>query len=187
MNAHEAIFARRSVRKYVSKPVPREAIEKLIVAAAAAPSASNSQTWAFGVVQDAAVLSDLDAKAKAHLLGKLDEMPLLAQYRPFLENPDYRLFYNAPALVVIYATPGGLSPEINCTLAAANFMLAACEMGLGTCWIGLAAFYLSERAVKEAFGVPKRFNAVAPLIVGYGDGPMPPPQKKPPNVVYWQA
>jgi nitroreductase len=39
----EAIYKRRSIRKYSSKPVPREIIEQIIKAGMNAPSAGNEQ------------------------------------------------------------------------------------------------------------------------------------------------
>ena len=46
MNTEEAIFTRRSIRKYQDRPVEDEKIEKLLRAAMAAPSAMNQQPWA---------------------------------------------------------------------------------------------------------------------------------------------
>ncbi len=42
MDAIEAIFTRRSVRKYLDKPVPEEIVQKLLAAAMQAPSAGIS-------------------------------------------------------------------------------------------------------------------------------------------------
>lgn len=41
----EAITSRRSIRAFLSKPVPREDIEELLSVAARAPSGSNTQPW----------------------------------------------------------------------------------------------------------------------------------------------
>ena len=51
MNSIEAIYKRRSVRKYLDKPVEREKIEILLKAAMAAPSGRNTQPWHFYVVE----------------------------------------------------------------------------------------------------------------------------------------
>jgi len=45
MNLFEAIETRRSVRKYLNEPVPREVIDKAIQAALLAPNSSNLQPW----------------------------------------------------------------------------------------------------------------------------------------------
>ena len=48
----EAIFARRSIRKYGDREVEKEKIIKLLKAGMAAPSACNLQPWEFIVVTE---------------------------------------------------------------------------------------------------------------------------------------
>jgi len=55
MKFNELIITRQSDRKYISKPVSREIINKCIEAARLAPSASNSQPWTFVVVDDSEI------------------------------------------------------------------------------------------------------------------------------------
>ncbi len=47
MDFFEAVERRRSVRRYTSKPVPPEVVERAIDAALLAPNSSNLQTWRF--------------------------------------------------------------------------------------------------------------------------------------------
>jgi len=47
MDFFEVINKRRSVRRYTSKPVPAEVINKALEAATLAPNSSNTQTWDF--------------------------------------------------------------------------------------------------------------------------------------------
>ncbi|HEY4696296.1 MAG TPA: nitroreductase family protein, partial [Candidatus Hydromicrobium sp.] len=53
----EVIEKRRSVRKFMSRPVEKEKIIKIIEAARLSPSASNRQPWRFVVVTDQELLS----------------------------------------------------------------------------------------------------------------------------------
>ena len=55
----EAIFNRRSVRKYTNQAVEEEKIIKLLKAAMQAPSAGNQQPWEFIVVQKKDTLKEL--------------------------------------------------------------------------------------------------------------------------------
>ncbi len=186
MNLMEAIYARRSVRSYAATTVDRRTIEQLLQAAVQAPSAMNLQPWAFGVIQGTEKLQAYSEQAKSHLLSKREQFPWLSGYLPMLENPDYHLFYGAPALVIIYAKPTGPQPQGDCCLAAENIMLAACDMGLATCWIGFANLYFNEDAVKSTLGVPADFKAVAQLIVGYAQGDIPAVEKNPPEILFWE-
>ena len=47
MELLDAITARRSVRKYADREVPRELLEEVLTAACWAPSADNAQPWYF--------------------------------------------------------------------------------------------------------------------------------------------
>ena len=55
----DAIFKRISVRKYESRPVEPEKVERLLRAAMAAPSARNQQPWEFYVVTDRETIREL--------------------------------------------------------------------------------------------------------------------------------
>ncbi|RKY55058.1 MAG: NAD(P)H nitroreductase, partial [Candidatus Neomarinimicrobiota bacterium] len=50
MDFIELVKKRRSTRKYSTKPISREIIDKCLEAARLAPSACNSQPWYFIVV-----------------------------------------------------------------------------------------------------------------------------------------
>jgi nitroreductase len=53
LTVEEAISGRRSVRAFLSKPVPRELIAKIMAIAARAPSGSNVQPWKVWVLEGA--------------------------------------------------------------------------------------------------------------------------------------
>ena len=53
MDVLEAIRTRRSVRKWLPKPVPEEVVEQILEAGRWAPSAGNFQPWAFIIIQNA--------------------------------------------------------------------------------------------------------------------------------------
>ena len=55
----QAIFNRRSIRKYTDEKVPEELIEQLLRAGMAAPSAGNGQPWHFIVIDDRDVLEEI--------------------------------------------------------------------------------------------------------------------------------
>lgn len=186
MNLNEAIENRRSVRSYTAQKVERGQIEKLLHAAVQAPSASNSQPWAFAVVQRGEVLDDYSRRAKDYLLSALAEHPGMAKYRGMLANSDFNIFYKAGTLIVIYAKPGALHAHGDCCLAAQNLMLTAHSLGLGTCWIGFATAFLNKPEVKEELGVPAEYAAVAPIIVGYLQGRSPQLLRDEPEILVWK-
>ncbi len=127
MDVKEAIYTRRSIRAYENRPVERGLIQQVIEAAVQAPCGMGFEPWKFAVIQDRKILVDLSGRTKAHILGMIDQIPPLARYRETLENPNFDVFYGAPALVLICRSTQNPGPtaDIDCTLAAENLMLAA--------------------------------------------------------------
>lgn len=186
MNLRDALYTRRSVRKYTAAQVEKETVERLLDAAVQAPSASNIQPWAFAVIQDKELLAKYSDQTKRQILAVADQTPRLAAYKGMLSAPGYNIFYNAGTLIIIYAADGGPYAHGDCCLAAQNLMLAAHDMGLGTCWIGFAHYLLNDPAIKKELGVPEEYTAVAPLILGYPDGALPAREKKAPKIIFWR-
>lgn len=186
MTLSEAIASRHSVRQYSDAPVERADIEKLLAAAVLAPSAMNSQAWAFGVIQGKDRIQQIGERAAAAMLQELDRKGVTGPMRDRLSKPGFSPFYGAPALIVIYATKDDQFGPINCSLAAQNVMLTATDLGLGTCWIGMAAELFGCPEVKADLGVPPEYRAIATLIVGHPAGEIPAKEKNPPTVLFWQ-
>ncbi|UCB47519.1 MAG: nitroreductase family protein, partial [Spirochaetota bacterium] len=52
----EAIYKRRSIRKYTSKPVPEKKLLEFIKAGMNAPSAGNQRPWQFIIITERKLL-----------------------------------------------------------------------------------------------------------------------------------
>jgi nitroreductase len=181
MDLFEAIADRRSVRDYTVQPVEDAVIDRLVRAAAAAPSAHNAQSWRFTIVRDRRLMDRLSDEAKAFRLAteRLDE-----RGRARMEDAAYHLLHRAPALILISAAEPSTWATENCALAAQNLMLAAFGLGLGSCWIGYVQAYLNTSEGKRLLGLDERWLSVAPIVVGYpASRPAPIPRNEP--VVDW--
>lgn len=174
MELDEAIAGRRSIREYTPQAVDEATIRRLIDAASHAPNAVNQQPWMFTVVRDQAVLDRISRDAKSHMLATMDDSPHAGHFRERLSDPDFQIFYHAPALILISAIAEGPWIVEDCALAAENLMLAAHAAGLGTCWIGFAQSYLNTSAGKGLLGLPAACVPVAPIIVGHPKAVAPP-------------
>jgi nitroreductase len=162
----DVIHGRRSVRDYGAEPVAKATIHELIDAATWAPTAINEQPWLFTVVDDQRLLDRISRDAKTHMLATAADL-IPNRLKESLRDPDFHIFYHAPALIVISAQASGPWSVEDCALAAQNLMLAAHAAGLGTCWIGFAQGWLQTRDGKKALGLPAESLPVAPIIVGH--------------------
>lgn len=167
MDLDEAIIGRRSVREYRSQPVDEKLIHQLIDAAIRAPNAVNQQPWTFTVVRDQSLLDKISREAKSHMLATVAVNELSQNLQAHLADPDFQIFYHAPALILISANAQGPWIVEDCALAAENLMLAAYAAGLGTCWIGFAQGFLNTPAGKSSLDLPVAWVPVAPIIVGH--------------------
>lgn len=178
MDLTEAIYGRRATRAFTKDPVAKPVLERLVDAAIQAPSAGNEQPWDFAVIWDAGLLDRISVAAKAHMLEAMKSSAFPRRLHENLENPDFHVFYHAPALIVISAEAGSWSAE-NAALAAQNLMLAAHAYGLGSCWIGFAQRWLETAEGRRAIGAPEGFVPIAPIIVGHPAATIPPVPRNP--------
>src|SRR5512143_2155711 len=120
MNLSEAIHARRATRAFLPQPVGRRQIEQLIDAAIQAPSAMNTQPWAFHVVTNQPLLAQLSAEAKHHLLTSTVLGTAAHHFEAMLSDEAFHIFYHAPVVIVICAVEDNAWAQIDCALAAQN-------------------------------------------------------------------
>ncbi|MGE4133916.1 MAG: nitroreductase family protein [Bdellovibrionales bacterium] len=185
-NVMDAIYSRRSTREYTNREVSRQAVEELIGAAIQAPSAMNSQPWAFVVIQDPALLREICQEAK-ELLKKSSEWRKASEHGkvPFTQ-PEFDIFYGATTLITICAQKDGFQPVGDCYLAAENLMLAATALGLATCPIGFARDVLKSKSFRERLAIPGDFEPVLPIIVGYSAAMIENTPRNPPKIFSWK-
>ncbi|MEU7833414.1 MULTISPECIES: nitroreductase [unclassified Nonomuraea] len=89
MDVYEAVRSRRAVRGFTDRPVPREALERVLSAAAWAPSASNLQPWRAYVVTGEP-LAELKKRAGERVAtGDPWDEREYETYPPALKSPYY--------------------------------------------------------------------------------------------------
>ena len=183
MDTTTAIYRRRAIRAYTAEPVAPEAIEQLIDAAVQAPSSMDLEPWAFAVVEGAARLKAFSDRAKATFVAHIAPQTLETRIHAMLANPDFNIFHDAPALIVVCGTSDDPQAAEDCCLAAQNLMLAAHAAGLGTCPIGFSRPWLRLPETKSELGIGARYLPVFPVVVGHpAERPPAPGRRKPPIV-----
>ena len=147
----QAIMTRSSVRAFLDKPVSDETVELLLKAAMAAPSAKNSQPWAFVVIRSHALLEKLGASL-----------------------PNAKMTATAPAAVAVCGVLGKALPGEareywiqDAAAATENFLLAAHALGLGAVWTGVHP--ISERIaiLRNVLRLPEDVEPFCLIPFGY--------------------
>lgn len=178
------IKTRRSIRNYLNKPVPEEVIRRIIDAGRYAPSGFNFQPWRFVVIESKEMLEKLSDFAKPVLLEKLAGRTdaLAVSYMERLEDRNYNLFYNAPALVLVLGRKNNPLSDYDCTLCGGNIIHAAHSLGIGSCWVGNAGVIQQSEELMAELKIPVNYKIVAPIVLGYPRDTPPPPEKREPSI-----
>lgn len=114
MEFKEIIARRRSIRKFEPRPVPREAVDRVLAAALAAPSSRNSRSSHFSVVDDPDLI--------VRMAGMRDYGAAFLKVAPV-------------AVVVSGDTSATDLWRENCAIAATFLQLACVDEGLASCWV----------------------------------------------------
>jgi len=156
------IQKRRSIRKFLDKPIEIEKIDLLIEAALRAPSSRDLNPWEFVVVTNRELLEKL-SKAKQH--GSA-----------FLKN--------APLGIVVCADPEQCDVWIEDASIASIFIhLASESLGLGSCWIQIRERMhdgkkSAQEYIAETLNIPAKMRVESIIAVGYSAEQLPPHTKE---------
>lgn len=187
-DALDAVLAgRRSIRTYEDRPVPLALLERVLAAAAQAPSPHHSIPWRLAVLTGpeakSALADAMGAKWRADLLadglGAAEiEVELVKSRRRLTASPVVVVGSVYPEPLDEYPDAARQQAE---TLMAAhslgaalqNVMLAAHANGLASCWM-CAPVFCSD-VVRSALGLPEHLIPHAIVTIGY---PARPPRAR---------
>ena len=170
---------RRSVRRFLSSPVPSDALQRMLEAATWAPSSHNCQPWRFAVLTNPeikAALADAMADELRHDLLADGLPPEEIEAQAFRSR---RRIIEAPAAILfcLDVTQGDQFPDEarrqaetlmgvqSVAMAGQNLMLAAHAEGLGGVWVCAPLF--APQAVRRALDLPGEWQPQGLLLVGY--------------------
>jgi nitroreductase len=171
------------MRRLGPQPIPEADLRFVIEAATQAPSAANTQSWAFLIVQDPELKKRIGV-----LYRELGDQLLraAAEGRAGLPEETRKVYAHAlsfservaevPALIVVCMREKSPTDDLSRTAsffgsifpAVQNLLLAARSRGLGTT---LTTLHLADEArFKEALGIPEEVQTVAMIPIGYPTG-----------------
>jgi nitroreductase len=190
----EAINTARALRRLKPDPVPDEILTKVLDAAIRAPSASNTQNWAFVVVKDAgqrARIAEIYRKAFDMMQTMYRERrpaahQTSASYKKMMGAADHLANHlqEVPVMIIAgllipAASAAQPAPEHASRVAAVapklsgssiypavqNILLACRAFGLGSVLTTIHAYFNDD--VRAVLGLPPEFTTYAMLPVGY--------------------
>ncbi|HLF76831.1 MAG TPA: nitroreductase family protein [Dehalococcoidia bacterium] len=196
---YSLIAQRRSIRSYVSQPLPRDLIERLLEAAIWAPSAHNRQPWRFAAVTQPEakqrLASEMGQRLRADRTRDGDaEDAIEADARR-----SYQRITGAPCVIVVCLTMEDMDtyPDERrsqaeylmavqgAALATENLLLAAELEGLGACWMCAPLF--CQETVAGALELPEHWLPQGLITLGYASGHGKPPIRRPlDDMVLWR-
>lgn len=147
----ELLRKRRSVRRFMDRPIEAEKVEQLTEALLRSPSSKGRNPWEFILVTDP------------------EQRTRLATAKP----KGGTFVAEAPLAIVVCADPDKCDVWIeDCSIAAIVLQLAALDLGLGSCWSQIrkrshvdgkpATDYLSK-----VLNLPDRYEVEAIIGIGY--------------------
>jgi F420 biosynthesis protein FbiB-like protein len=182
---------RRSIRRYLERAVPASVVEKIIDAAAHAPSAHDNQPWHFVVVTSPDIRSRLVRSMAERYDQDMTARKVPDHTRKKRITRSLELLGKAPVLIVAYAVhehrhTGGaeyderMEEVLNRQSVAAavgHLLAAAAASGLGACWYAAPLF--CPDIVNDQLQVHKDWEPQALITMGYPAEAAPPKEKRP--------
>ncbi len=162
MDALDAIRSRRSVRKYLERPIPRGVLESIVDAGRWAATARNEQPWELIVVTD---------RSRLHALG---------------EATDHGRFIAQAAACVAVVCKNTKYYLEDGSAATQNMLVAAASLGVGSCWVAGDKKPYAEQ-ILNLLNVPAGHKLVSLVALGYPAGDAKPPAKRSlAEVLHWE-
>jgi nitroreductase len=167
MTVREAIYARRSIRKFQDKPVEKETLLELARLGAAGPTATNRCPWVFVIVDEAEGMEKL---RHATMFGK----------------------FNAPASIIVCGNMKKTLPLYakdywiqDCSAAMENILLGAVDIGLGAVWLGVTPIKQAVGKMSKALNLPDHIVPLGVAYIGYPDEEKEPRTQFTDDMVIW--
>lgn len=175
----KCLATRRSIRRYQSRTVSREVIDRLLGAAVWAPSAHNRQPWRFAVLEGAQAKDELASAMGSRLRHDLQADGAPQEVIEKDVSRSYARITGAPVVILVCLTMADMDtyPDEgrqrnewlmavqSTAMAGQNLLLAAHAMGLGACWMCAPLF--CPDIVLDTLDLPQEWQPQGLVTLGY--------------------
>lgn len=195
----DAIKTRRSIRKFLPRPIAEEDILAILESGRKAPSSKNRQPWQYVVVRGKAK-EEMLAVFRKGIEREENGSALLPQSRQHIAGARHTadIMAQAPVIVFVVNTLGKSLMEAMtveervyeiCNVQSIgasieNMLLAATERGIGSLWIGDIYFAYAELCEWLHHGG----QLIAAIAFGYpNEAPLERPRRSLDEMVTWRG
>lgn len=170
---------RRSIRKYIDKPVEDEKILQLIESARLAPSGDNTQPWNFIIVK-----SEANRQKLAEVSHNQKWMLAAPVYIVCVADIRSRIKNDAELYIDENSPQRELKQIIRDTsIAVEHIVLEADNLGLSTCWVA----WFTQEEIRPILNIPSDKYVVSIITVGYtNEIPKARPRKKLEEIIRYE-
>jgi nitroreductase/ferredoxin len=202
--------ARRSVRKYKDKPVPKPVLEKILDAGRYAPTGGNRPDVHFIVITSPEEIEWLRGAVLESVLGMFRKLQKVAKpvslimgsenldtfnyYIPILEDfqdrwnkmGDDRILYHAPAVMIVHGKKWDDIVGFGNAAALYQASLMAQTLKVGCCFNGFVQVAPNfDPKIKKRLGIPKKHKCYGAMGLGYENAKYRRTvRRRPPNVTW---
>ena len=174
----DIIKARKSIRAYKDKALPKDVVNSILEAAKYAPTARNMQELEYKVITSKSLITRLnEGMAKAM---QSEGMPLKG---PPGAKPNF--FNGAPLVIIVTAPKDNIWANADAGLAVQNIMIYATSIDLGTVFIGMAKLIERDKSLLKLLHIADNMSIVAAVICGY-PAENPEPREKKLNAEFFE-
>lgn len=171
---------RRSIRQYKKIGIETEKLNLIIEAGRYSPTAGNRQSNRYIILKDKIdevrelilkTLHDVSSNPDFNLGGRSGYRKMwIKMYDDYIERNIDRLFFNAPAVIIVVGDDSIGSSQVDGAIAASNMELQAYSLGLGICYIGFFKMAVEYNPkIKEMLGIKDNEEFVLSFVIGYPD------------------
>lgn len=169
MNIETLILSRRTIRRFLKKPIPPGILDRLIEAARLAPSAANRQPCEFLVVDDPARAAQV--------------FPLVS-WAGYIAPAGTPADGERPVAYILIVVNRQKTPDVavhDAAAAAMNMIYTGLANGIGACWMAA----IDRRSLKKLLSIPDHCDLDSLLALGY-PAEMPVVETMTDSIKYWK-
>ena len=137
---------RYSVRKFESRHLEKEVIDKILECGHIAPTGCNYQPQRILVLNSDEAIEKLKKCTKCHFDAPTAMLICYNKDESWVRKYD-----------------GALSSPVDASIVTTHLMLMAHSLGVGSCWV----MHFDPFAVRSEFNIPENIEPLALLVMGY--------------------